>query len=139
VTESTELLQRARSTRAAGSAVPATASTSTVPDRTEQLERLAIDSLQASAEAIRSSTGRQVVLDLSTGGLADNRSQSGPSASVSTEISPVPAIPGSNTQQESQEPPARPAPVEDIGVRMSDLDLTNRAPVRAGRKAQGGR
>ncbi|KDN43801.1 hypothetical protein RSAG8_05794, partial [Rhizoctonia solani AG-8 WAC10335] len=138
LSESTEILQRVRSTGAASSTIPATAPTSTGPPiRTEQLERLTIESLHGSAELLRSVTRRQVEGESSTSDLADNGAQSGPTPSVSTGTSHAPAIPGPSMQQEGQAPPAGPQEIEDVGNRMSDLDLANRAPVRAGRQVQG--
>ncbi|KAG8751019.1 hypothetical protein FRC11_009790 [Ceratobasidium sp. 423] len=136
-----DLLTRVRSRGTASLVAPTGAEASTGPPAsTVQGERLvqgATTAVQHAAEVLRHVTGCQVELDLPTAGQVDGGSQPGVAPpAVSTATLQAPAIAGPSTQQEDQGPERNPRDLEDIGNRMSDLDLANRAPVRAGRQPQ---
>lgn len=95
-----------------------------------------MESLQVSGEIVQIFRGQQLELESSQGDQAVTGTQSDPTP-VSAGTSPGPAIPAPSTQHESQASPTRPQDMDDIGGRMTDLDLANRAPVRTGRQMQG--
>ncbi|KDN34330.1 hypothetical protein RSAG8_12581, partial [Rhizoctonia solani AG-8 WAC10335] len=115
--------------REAHFAIPVAASTLSGPSANlATSERLAIDAVRGAAETLQRVTGVPVEPHLPTPGQVRPHSPPGP---VDAGTSQASAVAGPSAQQE------RPQGVEDIGNRMSDLDLATRAPVRAGKQVQG--
>ncbi|GAB1528307.1 hypothetical protein RhiTH_011500 [Rhizoctonia solani] len=142
LSEARSLLTQVRSSRPSSSTTPGEGLGSAGAHSTDaQRERIVTDAtmaVQNAARVLEHVTGRQVQLNLPTPRQAEARPElSTESPLVSTESLQPPPIAGPSRQQDKQSLPQRPRDMEEIGNQMSDLDLANRAPVRARRQPRG--
>ena len=141
VLQAESLLAQVRSRSATGSSISTSAPELSGPlINTRDIMRVqeAAAAIQNAQEVLYRITGRRLEVTLPPPAA---NSQQGQAATAVTARAPLPpspasAVAGPSTQQVGQAPAGGLGAVEDIGDRMLDLDLANRAPVRARRGAQ---